>query len=263
MMQDGGALGAGWPITSALCRALPGRVRCACPLPQLTHTAAAAARFSLPACYTQVLCNAGVPTLLAIAYGAMAGCLDLPLGPLPAVEAWRSDVLTLLLGSFLGYYACCCGDTWASELGSLSTDTPRLITNMQPVRRGTNGGVTLLGLSASIAGGLFVGAVFYAGALASPTLWVFEPQRAMAAAQWKLIPLGLMAGLFGSLLDSVLGATLQFTGYDAASGKIVSRPGPGVERISGLPWLSNNAVNLLSASVTSALTALVALRMFG
>lgn len=73
----------------------------------------------------------------------------------------------------------------------------------------------------------------------------------------------MLAGLFGSLLDSLLGATMQYSGFDAAKGKLVSRPGPGVERISGLPWLSNNMVNLVSASATSALTALVALRMFG
>lgn len=209
-----------------------------------------------------MLCNAGVPTLLAIGYGALAGCLDLPLGALPGVEPWRADLLTLLMGGFLGYYACCCGDTWASELGVLSADEPRLITTLRPVRRGTNGGVTLLGLSASAAGGLFVGAAFYAAAAASPTLWVIEPQRAAALAQWRLLPLGLMAGLVGSLIDSLLGATIQFTGYDLAKRKIVGRPGAGVVHISGLPLLSNNAVNLLSASAASALTALAALRMF-
>lgn len=140
---------------------------------------ACATRPIMPWCaivYLQVLCNSAVPTMLCVAYGAMAGCVDLPLGAVPSIEPWRADILTLLMGGFLGYYACCCGDTWASELGVLSTDQPRLITNMQPVRRGTNGGVTLLGLSASIAGGLFMGLVFYMAAIMSPTLWVFDAQ---------------------------------------------------------------------------------------
>ncbi len=220
-------------------------------------------RATLPRTHHQVLSNAGVPTLLAMGYGAMAGCLDLPLGPLPTVEAWRADILTLLMGGFLGYYSCCCGDTWASELGTLSTDTPRLITTLQPVRRGTNGGVTLLGLSASMAGGLFVGLVFYGAALMSPTLWVFGPQRVAALAQWRLVPLGLLAGLVGSLTDSLLGATVQFSGYDRERELIVGKPGPEVVPISGMPFLMNNGVNLVSASITAALTAVVALRMFG
>lgn len=53
--------------------------------------------------------------------------------------------------------------------------------------QGTNGGVTALGLAASLAGGLFVGVVFYAAALVSPTL---HGQAAAAARQWQLIPLG-------------------------------------------------------------------------
>ena len=126
---------------------------------------------------SQVACNGLVPTGLAIAYGVLAGCVDMPLGPSPAVELWRSKLTTALMGGFLGYYACCGGDTWASELGPLSADTPRLITTMRPVRRGTNGGVTLLGLMASIVGGMFLGLVFYVTAMMSPTLWIFEQQR--------------------------------------------------------------------------------------
>ena len=72
----------------------------------------------------------------------------------------------------LGSIGCCAGDTWASELGTVinsSFDTnkdPILIT--QPWRRvpkGTNGGVSLVGLVASFAGGLVVGIAFYLGVL--------------------------------------------------------------------------------------------------
>eukprot|EP00879_Flechtneria_rotunda_P016238 GHRR01016989.1.p1 GENE.GHRR01016989.1~~GHRR01016989.1.p1 ORF type:complete len:246 (+),score=57.46 GHRR01016989.1:54-740(+) len=216
-------------------------------------------------CWLQVLCITAIPTILAVAFGAMAGCLDVPLGAVPAVETWRADLLTLLQGAVLGWYACCSGDAWSTELGQLSGDQPRLLTTLQPVRRGTHGAVTLLGLSGAAAGGLLVGLVFYCGTLLSPSSWVFHAQRAVAMAQWRLIPLGLIAGLFGSLLDSLLGAILQFTGYISATASLSSVPGPGVKRISGLQqtWMTNSFINLLSASVTAALTALAALRMFG
>jgi uncharacterized membrane protein len=83
--------------------------------------------------------------------------------------------------------------------------------------------------------------------------------------QWRIIPLGLIAGVFGSVVDSLLGAVLQFTGYDSSTASLTSTPGPNVRRISGFahPWLNDHLVNVLAASVTAVLTALAALRMFG
>lgn len=77
-----------------------------------------------------------------------------------------------------------------------------------------------------------------------------------------IVALGLAAGLAGSLIDSFCGATLQYSGYDAQQDLVVSAPGEGVERIAGRNLISNNANNLLSASITAALTAAVAVKCF-
>ena len=196
----------------------------------------------------QVLCNAAVPTCLALAAAALSNGGGLSFHP------QQSSLLTALSGGFLGYYSCCCGDTWASELGQLSPEEPRLITTWRPVRRGTNGGVTLVGLAASLAGGLFVGVVFFGCGLLGPGTAVAAGVR-----QWQLVPLGPAAGLVGSLVDSLLGATVQFTGYNRVTGKITGRPGPNVSPISGHALLTNNGVNAVSASLTALLTGLASL----
>jgi uncharacterized protein (TIGR00297 family) len=154
-------------------------------------------------------------------------------------------VYSLLTAAFLGYISCCAGDTWSSEIGQLSEEEPRLITTLRPVRKGTNGGVTLLGLVSSCLGGLFVGLIFFITGGSYQT-------------QWKVIPLGVGAGLVGSIIDSLLGATIQFTGYNRKTGKITGKSGPDVSPISGSALLDNNGVNVVSASATSVLTAGIA-----
>ncbi|CAI9293331.1 unnamed protein product [Lactuca saligna] len=126
------------------------------------------------------------------------------------LDSKQSKIITALVGGLIGHYSCCNGDTWSSELGVLSDEQPRLITTFRPVRRGTNGGITKAGLEAAAAAGR----------------------------------------LAGSLIDSILGATLQFSGFCSVRNKVVSKPGPTVKRISGLSILDNNGVNLVSGITT-------------
>ncbi len=190
--------------------------------------------------WVQVYSNGAVPAVLATAAALISAGKDLAILPMSANPPY-----SLLMAAFLGYIACCAGDTWSSEIGQLSDSEPRLITTLRPVRKGTNGGVTLLGLLSSCFGGLFVGLIFFF------TGGSFE-------LQWKVVPLGMGAGLVGSLIDSVLGATVQFTGYNRTTGKVTGTRGPDVSPISGSPLLDNNGVNVVSAVVTSAVTAAVA-----
>lgn len=190
--------------------------------------------------WVQVYSNGAVPAILATAAAALSSGKDLALLPMAS-----NPLYSLLTAAYLGYIACCAGDTWSSEIGQLSEEEPRLITTLRPVRKGTNGGVTLLGLLSSCLGGLFVGTLFYltGGSYQS---------------QWRVMPLGMVAGLVGSLIDSLLGATIQFTGYNRKTGKITGKSGADVSPISGSPLLDNNGVNVVSASLTGGITAGVA-----
>ena len=180
--------------------------------------------------------------------------LDVILFPIPALD-WP----TLCSLGCLGGVACCCGDTWASEIGSVLGHNPRLLTSLRPVPRGTNGGVSIPGLVASTLGGLLVGVVYYVTQLALISNNKYS-YFALMTAQWIVIPLGAMGGLIGSLVDSLLGATLQYSGFNEATGKISHSPGSDIKHISGLNILSNNQVNLLSSIITAIIIPILACR---
>lgn len=55
------------------------------------------------------------------------------------------------------------------------------------------------------------------------------------------------------MIDSALGATVQFTGHNRETRKVTSRLGPHVSYIAGLPFLTNAGVNAAACLITAAL----------
>ncbi|XP_009609334.1 protein PGR [Nicotiana tomentosiformis] len=201
--------------------------------------------------WIQVLFNSGIATLLVLTAWKMIGSQD------KCLDSKESRTITSLIGGIIGQYCCCNGDTWSSELGILSNEEPRLITTFKPVRRGTNGGVTKAGLLAAAAAGAVIGLTFV-------VLGFFTTKCTsdVTVKQLLVIPLSALAGVCGSVIDSLLGATLQFSGFCTVRKKVVGKPGPTVKRISGLTVLDNNTVNLVSILLTTTITSFAALYIF-
>lgn len=199
--------------------------------------------------WIQVLCNGGMATQLALLYLLDSGCGE---RPVDFLRDYRSSWLSL---GVLGAFACCNGDTWASELGSvIGTAEPFLITSRSKVPRGTNGGITVAGLVCSLLGGTVIGIAYYFTVLYTVDPSILEK----SPSQLPLIVAGAFAGLAGSIFDSFLGAVFQFSGLDERTGIVVEHPGPGVKHISGYQVLDNHSVNLISSIVMGLVTPPVA-----
>eukprot|EP00164_Ancoracysta_twista_P007728 GFYU01011023.1.p1 GENE.GFYU01011023.1~~GFYU01011023.1.p1 ORF type:complete len:296 (-),score=68.27 GFYU01011023.1:175-1062(-) len=212
--------------------------------------------------WVQVLSNAGFATLVALVY--IYACRLEGVDGETTFDLKRRPLTTYLSILYLAHYSCCNGDTWSSEVGIVSRTKPRLITTWREVPHGTNGGVTPLGLQAAAAGGLFIGVVSYIVGL---VLVLCSGDSSVTVdgymrAQWPVILVCLVGGLGGSMIDSILGATLQFSGLDADSKKAVNEPGPGVIHTSGADILSNHQVNWISAMLTAFLSVFVARMLF-
>ncbi|BFZ64588.1 hypothetical protein YB2330_005735 [Saitoella coloradoensis] len=159
----------------------------------------------------------------------------------------------VLLVGILAHYACATADTYSSELGILSTTRPVSILNLQSVPPGFNGGVSALGLFGALMGGLIM------GVLAMLTFPVCASTN-----RTELVIIGILSGLGGSLLDSLLGATLQATALDKESMKVIEAHGGKHAKMDvktatsiGAAWgnyLNNNQVNLASSVLTSLTT---------
>jgi len=207
----------------------------------------------------QVLACSLLGTIVAAVFACLLGADDVPL------NFDKHLLRSQLLCAYVGHYACCNGDTWASEIGILSPSSPRLVTAFfrRVVPRGTNGGMSWTGTGASIAGGAFIGAGHTVVGL---LLGIGDEGRGDGwVSGWMFMSVvGAMCGFLGSLCDSVLGGLLQPTWYCAERKRVVKHPREGekeggreggrrgsVTLISGVDLLSNEQVNVVSVLVTT------------
>lgn len=75
-------------------------------------------------------------------------------------------------------------------------------------RPGTNGGISLVGTLMSFAGGLVVGLGYLLGIF----MTFSQDMLHNSPPQWPVVLFGGVAGLLGSLFDSLLGAWFQYSG---------------------------------------------------
>jgi uncharacterized protein (TIGR00297 family) len=174
---------------------------------------------------SQVLANGVVPAALAVA-GAL---LDLP---------WA-------LPAAVGAIAATSADTWATEVGLLSSLPPRLITTGEVVARGRSGGITALGSASGVAGALTAATLGWT--LLGPAVPVM------------VVTLG---GVVAFVVDSLLGATVQAIYRCPACGAegegAVCTCGTTRLHAGGWRLMSNDTVNVVGAAVGAAVAAFLA-----
>lgn len=207
-----------------------------------------------PRGWMQVVANGGVASILIALHtylDASTPFMALRAGVFPGLHA---PVLQQLLPiGIIAHYGAVAADTFGSELGILAKSTPVLVTApWKKVPRGTNGGITIEGLGYGLLASFLITCIAYAGTYFMPPYKALNTQTAILV--WLI-------GAFGSVIDSLLGATVQATVTDRGSGKVVE--GLGGQRVKvlkggsrvqlGRDILTNNGVNLAMAVLTSAL----------
>lgn len=144
--------------------------------------------------HVQVLANGGVGLLMSAAFAATGK--------------------PLFLAAVAVSFAAANADTWASEIGVLSSRRPVSILTGRPLSRGTSGGVTPLGFVASAAGAALVAAIFAGG---------YGLRLGWSPGLFGVFAVVTGGGFLGSVIDSVLGATVQAQYTDRHTGEATER----------------------------------------
>ncbi|KAH9820172.1 integral membrane protein DUF92-domain-containing protein [Melampsora americana] len=195
--------------------------------------------------WKQVICNAWFGTICALIHRSFIDPMMKDIDSFTSIQFLNRTGLELsnvLIWGALAFWSGCSGDT----LGILSSVPPRLITNLKEVPPGTNGGVSLVGLGFSTLGGIFIGMVASLRCMFDKNLQPLPSGMIMLMIQTGFF------GLFCSMVDSFLGATLQQTLYSKVDKKIVlpgTKPGGPKEVVvvSGTDVLSNNQGDMIQA----------------
>lgn len=184
--------------------------------------------------YWQVICNAFAPALLSFIF-------------------YLTNNEVYLIGTIVAI-ATATADTWASEIGKLSSGKAFSILNFKLMTKGLSGAITILGTTASFLGAGFIALVF------GVYYYIVINQDLVQAFVYFFIIAGF--GFIGSLIDSYIGAAFQAKYKDPATGKIYERiklPTKSFILVSGFSLITNDIVNLLATTLTSILAVLLLL----
>lgn len=182
----------------------------------------------------------GLQVVSNVGPGAFAALLYLFI-PTPAV-----------LVAFSASFAAANADTWAGEIGMLSSSPPVSIITGKTLEFGTSGGVSRLGFFASFAGSALIGGLFWLGLGISRGF-------SLVSLLWAVLV--TTAGFLGSVMDSVLGATVQAGYVSAITGRHTEHPASGGRTnvlVKGVAAIDNDLVNFLSVTVAAVLAAALA-----
>jgi len=152
-------------------------------------------------------------------------------------------------GAYLASVSTGLADTLATEIGLLSRREPRLITNLrQRVEHGASGGVTPLGTSVALLASLFIGflAVFL-------TDWMGVSGILAEVSPSAKVVASTVGGFLGTLVDSIMGATVQGIYVCGSCGKPTERKkhcGKEARKVRGYEAIDNNVVNFSSIFVS-------------
>ncbi len=143
------------------------------------------------------------------------------------------DPKTIWFIGFLGALAAATADTWGTEVGRLTNGRVWSVVRGRQVEVGESGGMSWQGTLAGVIGACLIAFTCY--------LWQEEDLNVLHL----LIISG--SGILGSLVDSILGSTLQVRFNNTRTGKIseVSNGSEGDTVFSGWRWMTNDTVNLI------------------
>jgi uncharacterized protein (TIGR00297 family) len=136
---------------------------------------------------------------------------------------------------YLGAVAAVTADTWGTEIGTYFRGKTVSIVTLRKVNPGVSGGVSLSGLFAGVFGASIVAL--------SAVAWIGSSFALLVA---------IVAGIIGSVADSVMGVTVQAQYRCVVCGKITERTihcGTSTELVSGIRWINNDLVNWVCAIV--------------
>ena len=161
--------------------------------------------------------------LQVLANGGLAGVLVL------LNYFYPSELLYII---YVSLVASVCADTWSTEIGTIFKTKTVDILSLKEINQGISGGISVPGIFASIAG------AFVIAATSLP--WTESNY------QINIIIIITLAGFFGSIIDSIVGSSLQVKYKCVVCGIVTERKSHCKSEtvyLKGNKWINNDAVN--------------------